>query len=84
MWSEPWQLGVRPSLPVVSARVTVLRVGHVDTSQHTVRCKLGVTFHWTDERLKGYDQFMLPGMLWGPELYLTNTVEVEREYEQVS
>ena len=84
MWSEPWQLGVRPSLPVVSVRVTVMRLSNVDTAQHTASCKVGVTFLWTDERLKGYDQFLLPGTLWGPELYLMNTVEVKREYEQVS
>jgi len=82
MWSEPWQLGVRPSLPVVSVRVTVMRVSNVDTAQHTASCKVGVTLLWTDERLKGYDQFLLPGTLWGPELYLMNTVEVKREYEQ--
>ena len=55
---------------VVNFRVTVFYVDEVDTKALTMSTKVGVVMYWTDERMKGWNRFLLPGALWGPEMYL--------------
>ena len=67
---------------VVNFRVTVFHVDEVDTKALTMSTKVGVVMYWTDERMKGWNRFLLPGALWGPEMYLMNHISCEPEYEQ--
>ena len=68
-------------LPIINFRVTVFKVDKVNTKNETANIKIGVVFHWTDPRVCGWDEFLLPASLWGPELHLYNGIDCIPEYE---
>ena len=70
------------SAPIINFRVTVFNVGAVDTKSETAKIKIGVVMHWTDPRISGWTDFLLPNSLWGPEVYLFNGIDCVPEYEQ--
>lgn len=69
-------------IPTINFRLMVHRISDIDTKNLTAGVKIGIVMYWTDVRLKGWKRFLLPGNLWGPELYLMNAVTSEPEYEQ--
>jgi len=67
----------------VDFRMTVFHIGEVNTREQNAKIKIGMIFYWTDPRMAGYASPILPGTLWGPELFFGNCVGgVHCNYEQ--
>ena len=67
----------------VDFRMTVFHIGEVNTREQNAKIKIGMIFYWTDPRMAGYTSPILPGTLWGPELFFGNCVGgVHCNYEQ--
>ena len=67
----------------VNFRLTVFAISDVNTRDLTAMVKFGVVMYWTDTRMVGFDEPLLPKDLWGPDLYLRNAKGgVRKEYEQ--
>ena len=58
----------------VDFRMEVFYIGDVNTRDQNAKIKLGVVMYWTDPRMAGYTSPILPGTLWGPELFFSNCV----------
>lgn len=85
-WSTPPPTNEEGPVPV-HFRLTCFRVSDVSTVDMSCFMKIGVVFYWHDPRLIGWEKFLLPPKLWGPELYLLNhngSHEDIMEYEQFS
>ena len=66
----------------VDFRMEVFYIGDVNTRDQNAKIKLGVVMYWTDPRMAGYTSPILPGTLWGPELFFSNCVgSVQCNYE---
>ena len=56
----------------VDFRLTVFAISDVNTRDLTACVRFGIVLYWTDPRLVGFDEPLLPGDLWGPDVYLRN------------
>jgi hypothetical protein len=72
----------------VDLRLSLLKVGAVDTVAGTAFVDAGVAYYWTDPQLAGWPEGAdLPARLWGPNILLHNALgdlqEVDVAFELV-
>jgi len=56
----------------VDFRVNGYRLANIDTKEGTAYIELCIVFYWTDVRMEGWKQKVLPPDLWGPLLAVEN------------
>eukprot|EP00039_Didymoeca_costata_P030747 m.31154 g.31154 ORF g.31154 m.31154 type:complete len:379 (-) comp8287_c0_seq2:128-1264(-) len=66
----------------VDFRVGASLIAQVNTAEETAYVKLHAAFYWTDKRLIGYKDSVLPEKLWGPWIVVRNGSASEFVYDE--